>query len=306
MVETFETMFPYLSVDLVWLLCKSKEGDGFHGWHKVFSLGQQLTKIIVINVESKERDNEETTGSFDHNVSFKVDEWKEIDKNALSVLNLEDKLHQDEHKPAAIPTNNPSVTQFGIAHYKPSAKPAKPDTIPPENSGTIPSFHGMNDDYFAKDNRKPVGNLQEAMLTTNVQAQFIQPTIPSLPAMAGNMVAWMCEFCDLQLPQLQKRCGSCKRWKGGKKSLCNKKDKQEQTGTKDKEKKRGRKIKTLPTFSAQEVDIPLVVGGVSYSKLTGGINVNDSSIGPSIGMSSYDDATIGDNTVSRDTNDELI
>jgi hypothetical protein len=39
--------------------------------------------------------------------------------------------------------------------------------------------------------------------------------------------------------------------------------------------------------------------------LTGGINANDSSIGPSIGMSSYDDATIGDNTMSQDTN-ELI
>jgi hypothetical protein len=35
------------------------------------------------------------------------------------------------------------------------------------------------------------------------------------------------------------------------------------------------------------------------------INANDSSIGPSIGMSSYDDATIGDNTMSQATNDEL-
>jgi hypothetical protein len=50
----------------------------------------------------------------------------------------------------------------------------------------------------------------------------------------------------------------------------------------------------------------LVVGSASCSPLTGGINANDSSIGPSIGMSFYDDATIGDNTVSRDTNDELV
>ena len=34
----------------------------------------------------------------------------------LGGLNLEDKLHQDEQKPAAIPTNNPSVTQFAIDH----------------------------------------------------------------------------------------------------------------------------------------------------------------------------------------------
>jgi hypothetical protein len=102
---------------------------------------------------------------------------------------------------------------------------------------------------------------------------------------------------------LQKRCGSCKRWKGGKRSLSNKKDKQEQTLSKDKEKKKGRKSKMLPTLPAQDVDIPLVVGGASCIPLTGGINANDSSIGSSIGMSSYDDATIGDNTVSRDTND---
>jgi hypothetical protein len=31
LVDTFETMFPYPSVDLVWLLCKSKEGDGCQG-----------------------------------------------------------------------------------------------------------------------------------------------------------------------------------------------------------------------------------------------------------------------------------
>ncbi len=76
--------------------------------------------------------------------------------------------------------------------------------------------------------------------------------------------------------------------------------------SKDKEKKEGRKSKTLPTAPAQEVDILLVVGSASCSPLTGGINANDSSIGPSIGISSYDDATIGDNTVSQDTNDELI
>ncbi len=52
LVDTFETMIPYLSIDLVWLLCKSKEGDGFQRWHKDFSLGQQITKTIVINVGS--------------------------------------------------------------------------------------------------------------------------------------------------------------------------------------------------------------------------------------------------------------
>jgi hypothetical protein len=124
------------------------------------------------------------------------------------------------------------------------------------------------------------------------------------------VVPWICEFCDSRWPQSQKRCGTCKRRKGGKRSLSNKKDNQEQTVSTNKAKKRGRKM--LPPIPAQEADIPLEVGGAlvlgsaTCSPLTGGVNANDSSIGPSIGMSSYDDATIGDNTVSRDTNDELI
>ncbi len=89
-------MFPYLSLDLVWLLRKSKEGDGLQGWHKDFLLGKQITKTIVINVGSKERDNEETTRSFNNDTSFEVDDWKEIEKYALSEFNLENKLPYDE------------------------------------------------------------------------------------------------------------------------------------------------------------------------------------------------------------------
>ncbi len=50
----------------------------------------------------------------------------------------------------------------------------------------------------------------------------------------------------------------------------------------------------------------LVVGDTTFSPLTGGLNANKSSTGPSIGMNFYDDATIGDNAVARKTNDELI
>jgi hypothetical protein len=150
------------------------------------------------------------------------------------------------------------------------------------------------------------------MLTTAVQEQIIQNTIPSLLAIGGKVIPWICEFCDSQWPQSQKRCGTCKRWKGGKRSSSNKKDNKEQTVSNNKAKKRSRKSKSLTPIPGQDVDIPfkvggaLVVGGATFSPLTGGLNANNSSIRPSIGMSSYDDATIGDNTVSRDTNDELI
>jgi hypothetical protein len=75
--------------------------------------------------------------------------------------------------------------------------------------------------------------------------------------------------------------------------------------SKDKEKKRGRESKRLPPPPAQEVDVPLVVCSVSCSQLTGN-NANNSSIMKYIGMSSYEDATFGEDTVARDTNDELI
>jgi hypothetical protein len=71
-VDTFETLLPHLSVDLVWLLRKSKEGDGFQGWHKDSYMGCPITKTIVINVGSKVINNEDTARSFD--VSFEVDD----------------------------------------------------------------------------------------------------------------------------------------------------------------------------------------------------------------------------------------
>ncbi len=92
----------------------------------------------------------------------------------------------------------------------------------------------------------------------------------------------------------------------------NKKDNKGATVPNNKGKKRGRKRKLLTPTPGQDVDIPLVVGGTLvvgetlFSPLTGGVNANDSSLGSSIGMSSYDDATIGDNILSQEINDELI
>ncbi len=91
-----------------------------------------------------------------------------------------------------------------------------------------------------------------------------------------------------------------------------KKDTKEKTESNDKGKKRGRKSKLLTPIPGQDVNIPLVVGGAlvvgdtTFSPLTGGLDANKSYTGPSIGMNSYDDATIEDNTVARETNGELI
>ncbi len=82
----------YLSVDLVRLLCKSKEGDGFQGWHKDFFLGGQITKTIVVNIGSKKRQKEDTPVSCGN--AFE-DKWEEVEEYVLSVLNnSEDELHE--------------------------------------------------------------------------------------------------------------------------------------------------------------------------------------------------------------------
>ncbi len=74
--------------------------------------------------------------------------------------------------------------------------------------------------------------------------------------------------------------------------------------SKKKGKKKGMKSKLLTSIPGQDVDIPLVVGGAlvvrdtTFSPLTGKLNANESSLGYSIGTNSYDDATIGENTVA--------
>ncbi len=78
----------------------------------------------------------------------------------------------------------------------------------------------------------------------------------------------------------------------------------ENTVSKEKEKKRGRKSKLLTPNPGQGLDIPLVVGGALVvgetilSPLTGGLNANKSSLGQSTDTQSNDDATIGENTIA--------
>jgi hypothetical protein len=163
---------------------------------------------------------------------------------------------------------------------------------------TIFAEIGKNDDDIADDNRKPAAKSQEEIFTTAVQEQMVTNTILHSLVIGNKVGPWISEFCDSQWLPLQKRCGSCKRWKGGKRSLSATKDTKETTVSNDKRKKRCRKSKLLTPIPGQDVNIPLVAGGAlvvgdtTYSPLTGGLNANKSSTRPSIGMNSYDDATI--------------
>jgi hypothetical protein len=126
---------------------------------------------------------------------------------------------------------------------------------------TILAEDGRNDDDIADDNRKPAAKSQEEMLTTAVQEQMVTNTILNSLVIGNKVVPWICEFCDSQWPPSPKRCGSCKRWKGGQRSLLAEKSTKEITVSNNKGKKRGRKSKLLTPILCQDVNNPLVVGG---------------------------------------------
>ncbi len=55
LVDTFCVMYPYLTVDMVWLIIKSKPGSGFQKWHRDFYLDEKIVKTIVVNLGSMNR-----------------------------------------------------------------------------------------------------------------------------------------------------------------------------------------------------------------------------------------------------------
>jgi hypothetical protein len=55
LVDTFCVMFPYLTVDMVWLIVKSKQGSGFQKWHRDFYLDEKIAKTIFVNLGSMKR-----------------------------------------------------------------------------------------------------------------------------------------------------------------------------------------------------------------------------------------------------------
>jgi hypothetical protein len=53
LVDTFETLLPYLSVDLVWLLHKSKKVMGFRGGTKTFTWVVKSPRLLLSMLEVK-------------------------------------------------------------------------------------------------------------------------------------------------------------------------------------------------------------------------------------------------------------
>ncbi len=98
--------------------------------------------------------NEDTARTFD--VSFEVDDWKEIEEYALSGFNIVDDHCQVNQEPAAISTKHQSASPLAIPHKNPSAEPV---VIPHQLLATIPGKHDYDD--IAVDNRKPAAKTQE-------------------------------------------------------------------------------------------------------------------------------------------------
>jgi hypothetical protein len=203
-------------------------------------MGGRITKTIVVNLGSKERENEDTPVSFGN--TFEVDEWKDVDEYALSVFNNSE---NELHEPAAIPTKNPSVTAEDDT--KSSATPQEKMYKDEQKLAAIPT---NNSSVTTDNDKKPAANLLEEMFRTIQEPPIIHP---SLPPFGSNVVAWICEFCDSQWPPSQKRCGTCKRWKGGKRSMSTsgKKDSKEKLCQRRRKRKGVGKVNCLLLFQAR-------------------------------------------------------
>ncbi len=135
-----------------------------------------------------------------------------------------------------------------------------PPVIHPSHEDNLPVTCINNPSILAEDDKKPAATCLEEKLLTMQQLPFMHP---SLPPFCSSEVAWICEICDCNWPPSQKRCGTCNRWKGGKRTIrtSGKSKPKENTVSKEKRKKRGRKSKSLTPIPGQDLDIPLVVGG---------------------------------------------
>ena len=50
LVKYSEGKYFHLNIRSVWLIGKSRENDGFQGWHRDFYLRTEVTTTIVVNV----------------------------------------------------------------------------------------------------------------------------------------------------------------------------------------------------------------------------------------------------------------
>jgi hypothetical protein len=223
---------------LTWYGCCAnlKKVTGFRGGTKTVFLGGQITKTIVVNLGSKEIQKEDTPVSFGNAVE---DKWEEVEEYILSLLNnSEDELlviptkkssvtADDDKKPAAtfLEETIRTIQELPVIH--PSLEDKKLPVIPTKN----PSIR-------ADDDKKPAATLLEETLRTNQEPPVIHP---SLLPFGSSVVAWICEFCDCQLPSSQTRCGNCKRWKGGKRTIrtSGKRDSKEKNCVKGEGKEKG-------------------------------------------------------------------
>ncbi len=61
LVKTVKSLFPHLSINQVWLLCKSTQNSGFQGWHQ--DIVMHMTQTIVINLGCEVNDDELEMGN---------------------------------------------------------------------------------------------------------------------------------------------------------------------------------------------------------------------------------------------------
>ena len=133
------------------------------------SLGIRITKTIVVNVGSKETQNQDTPVSFGN--AFEAEEWEEVESHANSVFkNSEDELHVE---PVAIHVKNASV-EVAFNELKLLATTEQDKIF--EHEEQLMVYPTNNPSVTADDDNKPASStLLEEMVQTIQDPPVIHP-----------------------------------------------------------------------------------------------------------------------------------
>jgi len=136
-VEKFSLICPELTVDMAWLLLKSKPNDGFQGWHQDLKLSGKITNTIVVNVCNDEL-NEDILGA--HAVG--------TGSATSGVIGVDNGGEEDVE---SVSTEETSGSNGGVAHHIPTRKTCEEDNTNSDENDL--EYNSDNDSLFS--DRKP-------------------------------------------------------------------------------------------------------------------------------------------------------
>jgi hypothetical protein len=275
LVDTFCVMFPYLTVDMVWLIVKSKPGIGFHSWHRDFYLDKKIVKTIVVNLDAMKRSDVPGAAFGELRKSPTEVTDKTMKGEGKSVLNNPTK-ETDETKKVERDETMIEDESTELRSPQENSDDADDKFLDPHKEVVDSSVDGWEPHSCGVQTFSP--SLTPVYQNLHSMPQILPLSLPPIVKGKLPLDKWVCDKCDAEQTVNKMRYGACKSWRGGKKgalkkSESTKKDKQHPVN-------HGRKPKQTQPAATVAVDCSnlLISGEDAFSPLTAGPNVNDESI----------------------------